>query len=180
MVSPSTEQPTSQSEKTTKKGKSRVSRQKGAGSSNNIKRSRCSVPPFIGGGSRDPFLNHFNALGRLLYRKKEEDDLPEPPRAAVNNSSSGAKSSGILMTADNVPSHLQSSLCSDPGEIIQFSTLSSDRSTIDQRWHLFNIEQLLLTLQPNPNPSYCVKLFCLELRHLCNTTALISLRTWMN
>ncbi len=132
VVSSSSKQPTSQSEKKNGKGKSRVSRQKGAGSSSNIKRNRCAVPPFIGGGSRDSFLNHFNTLGRLLYRRKEEDDLPEP-RAAASNSS-GAKSSGTSMTADDVPSHLQSS-CFDPGEIIQFSTLSSDRS-IDQRRHV--------------------------------------------
>ncbi len=124
MVS-SSQQQISQNEKKNQK-KDRV-RQKGTGSSN-TKRSRYVVPPFIGGGSRDSFLNHFNALGRLLYRKKDEDDHLQMPRAAtVNNSSSGVKSNSSSMKADDhVTSHLQST-CFDPGEIIQFSTLSSDR-----------------------------------------------------
>ncbi len=122
---PSSQRQTSQDNKKT------VARQKGAGNtrSSNSKRKRYMVPPFIGGGSRDSFLNHFNSLGRLLYRKRDKDGqhLQIPRAAAVSNSNSGVKSNNSCMKSDvRVTSHLQST-CFDPGEIIQFSTLSSDR-----------------------------------------------------
>ncbi len=77
-------------------------------------------------------------LGRLLYRTKEENDDDSIKLNAVNNSS-GIKTTTIIgssssATAEDIPSHLQSS-CFDPGEIIQFSTLNPDRYKVTK--HVF-------------------------------------------